>query len=209
MDEQKDLKDPIAIRHFLIRVPKTHKDEIELSNGQKLFLDNIFNQTQHRSHEGTVVSAPVKLRSQIKKGARVWFHHMVTPLDRPQKLIGDIYYAGWTDHIEATNDNQIFAYQNEGEEIKPFQWWLFVKPVETTKNLQSKVLDLTYVNSKNVQNVGEVAFISDKAKKYLGVNVGEKIVYTENQRYEVHIDGEIYFKVRPTAVLYAIEKETA
>jgi len=201
-------REPIAVRHFLIRVPKTHVDEIELSYGKKLFVDVIFNETHHRSHEGIVVSAPAKLRKEIKSGARVWFHHMVTNMQRPQKLEDDIYYAGWTSHIEASNENQIFAYQNPNEEIKMFQWWILVEPIESSNRLKSTVLDLAYVNNKLVENTGRIAFIGDKSKEYLKVNVGETIVYTENQRYEVKIDGKVYFKVRPTAVLYATE-ETA
>jgi len=195
-----------GVRHFLIRLDKTHKDELELSNGQKLYLDPKFNEARHRHHFGHVLCPPRKLEGEIQRGAKVWFHHLVTTIRTPQKVVDGIFYVGWTDHVDACNSNQIFAYQNEGEEVKAFQWWVFVEPIGTTKNIESSVIDLSVVNQKNVDNMGRVAIINEKTSKYYGVNIGDVVVYKENQRYEVDINGKTYYRVRPENLIYHVKE---
>ena len=205
LNKKEILEKAKGARHFVISVDKTHKDEIELKNGMKLWTDPKFNEVANRVHSGYVVCAPKKLENVIKKGARIWFHHMVTNIQRPQKIEEGIYYLGWTQTLQGCVDNQVFAYQNKGEDIVPFQWWMFVKPFKSTRKLESKILDLSFSNEKAVNDVGEIALIGEKPQQYYGLKKGDVICYNITQRYMVEIDGEIYFRVNPESAFYVEE----
>lgn len=205
-----------GVKHFVINVEKTHKDEIELSNGQKLYLDPKFNEVANRVHYGYVICAPKKLEHQFPKGTKVWFYHMATVMKKPKMGVNGkqvqsegqfiekgIYYLGWSDHIDAGVENQVIAYEDKNGDIKAFQWWVLVKPKDSTHKIKSNILDVSFVNSQVIQNVGEVAFISDKCSKYWNVSVGDTVSYKDSQRYEIEINGEIYYRIRPQAILYA------
>ena len=204
-----NLENAKAINRFIIKVPKTHKEEIEVG-GVKMYVDVKFNPHLHRVHYGTVVDSPNKLKGIIKKGSRIWFTHKVTALElekttKPQRLDGEYYYVDYDDTIENAINNQAFCYEDENGKIHPIGWFLLAKPTGTTHELKSQFLHVI-TKKPIVQNIGVVTHINDRVKEYFGIDVGDEICYSDAQRYEVNIDGEIYYKVRASQIMYVKEK---
>jgi co-chaperonin GroES (HSP10) len=201
-----DIDKAQAIKYFLIRVPKTHNDTIKLKSGIELAVDAKWDEKSNRIHDGIVVAPPKKLEGVVQRGARVWFHHMVTHLQRKQNVHQDVYYAFYDGRMENSIECQVIAYQNPNEQITPLNWFILVKPTESSQKVTSSVISV--VNLKNlIDNIGQVCFINDQTAKYFDLKVGDVVRYSDNSCYEVKIDGELYYRVRPQNVMYKIEQE--
>lgn len=198
-----------AIQRVLIQVPQTHDETIKTKSGLELFVDIRYNEVDYRKQTGIVVSAPKKHQDVLTVGSEVWFHQIITNLQKPRRLKDDIYYAIIDDTEENCVTSQIFAYKNNPQDkIKPFGWFILVEPIGGSIKEKPKSNFLEVVSfKKEVDDIGVVKAINKQTSDKYGINIGDTIVYNKSARYAIY-DGEtMYYRVRPQSVLYKEEND--
>jgi len=200
-----DIYNVRSINKFIARVEKTHNDSIKSDSGLELWVDNRYNEHLPRVHHGTVISAP-KNCQYVPKGAKIWFHHNVTKLLSPQKIAKDVYYMTYDDTLDNCINNHAIAYEKEDGTIEPLGWFMMVNPVGTTEGLKSDAIQI--VNLKNLkEDIGEIVYANQRTLDYFQLKIGDKICYQKSSRYEVDINGQKLFRIRPQTALYKIKED--
>ena len=72
---------------FVVELEKKINDTIKTDSGLELYVDNRFNEFEHRVTEGPVVCSPRKYNTGVKKGDTLYFHHLVV-INEGQALTG-------------------------------------------------------------------------------------------------------------------------
>lgn len=57
-----------SISRFIVSIPKKIQDTITTDSGLELYVDNRFNEFEHRSTSGEVVSSPLRYDTGVKEG---------------------------------------------------------------------------------------------------------------------------------------------
>ena len=73
---------------FVVELEKTINDTIKTDSGLELYVDNRFNEFEHRVTEGPVVCSPQKYNTGVKEGDTLYFHHLVV-VNEGQALTGE------------------------------------------------------------------------------------------------------------------------
>lgn len=95
---------------FVVELEKQFNDTIKTDSGLELYVDNRFNEFEHRVTEGPVVCSPLKYNTGVEEGDTLYFHHLVV-INEGQVLTGnDNHYLVRYDPNHTIN-NQAIAYK--------------------------------------------------------------------------------------------------
>jgi len=187
---------------FVVELEKKINDTITTDSGLELYVDNRFNEFEHRVTEGPVVCSPIKYKTGVKKGDTLYFHHLVV-INEGQILTGnDNHYLVRYDPNHTIN-NQAIAYKSKKTgKVKPLAGWALLEFVEQ-KELEVKS-DIIHVidNKEKLPTKGVVSFNSPWLKD-LGVKKGDIVGFKQNRDYRITIDGVEYFRTRAEDLMYA------
>lgn len=199
---------------FIVKVDKKFSDEIELSNGNKLFVDTRFNPENHRAYCGEIVAIPEGVDSYgAKVGDTLYFHHHV--------ILSEGYCIDKENSLYMVKMSANDGYENHGYLIK--------RPDGTFKCL----VDFLFVTKKRKQkeqvresgliipdladvpeNEGKIAFDSDRLQEYPYIcvkdggftskylEVGDLVGYEKDSDMTFIVDGEVYYRMRFRDLLY-------
>jgi len=148
---------------------------------------------------GTVISAPINIKTPIKAGDQVIIHHNV--FRRWYDVRGKERNSG--NYIDenrySVSPDQLFAYKQNGEWHCP-NMYCFVKPLENediwSAESEQKLLGvLTYTND----------YLSS-----LGLSCGDIVGFTPESEYEFNIDDKKLYRILSTEITinYGHKKET-
>ena len=148
---------------------------------------------------GTVISAPINIKTPIKAGDQVIIHHNV--FRRWYDVRGKERNSG--NYIDenrySVSPDQLFAYKQNGEWHCP-NMYCFVKPLENediwSAESEQKLLGvLTYTND----------YLSS-----LGLSCGDIVGFTPESEYEFNIDDKKLYRILSTDITinYGHKKET-
>ena len=115
---------------FVVKLDKRFDDTITTDSGLELYIDNRFNEFEHRVTEGPVVAVPFKFDTGVKEGDTLYFHHLVV-MNEGQVLTGeDNTYVVRYDPDFAVN-NQAIAYKcQEDGKIRCLAGWRLLEAVQ-------------------------------------------------------------------------------
>ena len=190
---------------FVVELEKQINDTIVTDGGLELFVDNKFNEFQHRVTEGPVVASPLRHDTGVKEGDTLYFHHLVV-MNEGQVLTGhEKHYLVRYDPVNTVN-NQAIAYKcQESGEVQPLAGWTLLEPVgEPEPGEQSDLIEVVKLVDSPVRTA-RVPFDCD-ATKELGIKKGDVVGLKKNRDYEIKIDGKTYFRVRAEDILYVEEE---
>lgn len=177
------------IRDFLVEIPKRFKDEIELSDGSKLWLASKYQEFNNRVTSAKVIAIPAKDDMGVDVGDELYFHHhVVTTLDKYSQELEDKKFN--------VRPDQAIAHKNKDGVIKSLGEWVLVEPVEQNDKLQSEVLEII---QEKVNSMGRVKYMS---KDYHDVKEGDLVEFSKNSDYEIEIDGEPMWRMLYTDMLF-------
>ena len=186
---------------FVVELEKQFNDTIKTDSGLELYVDNRFNEFEHRVTEGPVVCSPLKYNTGVEEGDTLYFHHLVV-INEGQVLTGnDNHYLVRYDPNHTIN-NQAIAYKSKKTgEVKPLMGWALLEFTEQeeleTKSDLIEVVDL----SEKLPTKGRIAFDSTWLEE-LGVKSGDVVGFKQNRDYRIKIDGKEYYRTRAEDLLY-------
>tara|TARA_R110001583_G_scaffold110181_1_gene259139 strand:- start:13578 stop:14165 length:588 start_codon:yes stop_codon:yes gene_type:complete len=188
---------------FIVELEKTINDTITTSGGLELYVDNRFNEFEHRITEGPVVCAPSKFETGVKKGDTIYFHHLVV-INEGQILTGnDNHYLIRYDDNQTIN-NQAIAYKcQDTKEVRPLAGWSLLKPVEQEAEVVSDIIEVINTENEKLPTRAEVAFDAPWLEE-LGVKKGDIVGFKKNRDYRIKIDGEEYYRTRSEDLMYKL-----
>ena len=188
------------LNYFVVDLPKTTNDEIEIEGGLKIYMDTKFNEFDHRVTGGRVVAVPCKYDTGVEVGDWLYFHHHVVN-HNAQPLTGkDTHYVVLYDD-EETLRSQAIAYKNKDDDIKMLSGWTLLDPVEEESDLTSQIIDIIEMREKGYKR-GRLMYEA-KWTDDLGIKAGDIIGFEKNGDYRIKIDGKEYFRVRKDGLMYA------
>lgn len=190
-----------SINAFVVRIQKPLKEEITLSNGLKLFVDNKFNEFEHRVSEGEVVATPAKYDLGVSVGDTIYFHHHVVIGDGQKVHWEDDLYFVYYDPDKAVM-SQAIAYKNSQGEVKCLSNWFLLTSTNETESIDSESVILDHLK-KDVKNEAVIDCLP--AKYDIEVKEKDVVGFKKNSDYEITIDDHVYFRVREDDILYVKE----
>jgi len=189
---------------FVVELENTINDTIKTSSGLELYVDNRFNEFEHRVTEGPVVCAPSKYNTGVKKGDTLYFHHLVV-VNEGQALTGcdNHYLIKYND--KHTINNQAIGYKcKDMGEIRPLAGWSLLKPVDQKAEVVSEIIEVVSTDDQKLPTRAEVAFDAPWLED-LGVKKGDVVGFKKNRDYRITIDGQEYYRTRAEDLMYVIE----
>ena len=133
---------------------------------------------------GTVINAPINIKTPIKSGNEVIVHHNV--FRRWYDVRGNERNSGnyIKEDTYTVSEEQIFAYKQNGKWHCPIQY-CFVEPLEnkdvwSTDSEQKLIGKLTYTND----------YLSS-----LGLSCGDVVGFTPNSEYEFNIEDKKLYRI--------------
>jgi len=185
---------------FVIELEKKIKDTITTKEGLTLYVDNRFNEFEHRITEGPVVCAPSKYDTGVEPGDTLYFHHLVV-LNEGQVLTGEKNHYLVRYDSQNTINNQAIAHKNKDGEIKPLAGWTLLEPIEQEElKTKSDVIEVVELKKK-LPTKGRIAFTAkwiDESE----LKVGDVVGFKQNRDYRITIDGKEYYRTRLEDLLY-------
>jgi len=186
---------------FVVELEKKINDTITTDSGLELYVDNRFNEFEHRVTEGPVVCSPLKYKTGVKKGDTLYFHHLVV-INEGQILTGDDNHYLVRYDPNHTINNQAIAYKSKKTgKVKPLAGWALLEFIEQeeleTKSDLIQVID----NKEKLPTKGIVSFDCDWLKE-LGVKKGDVVGFKQNRDYRLKIDGKEYYRTRAEDLMY-------
>ena len=190
------------LEKFLVRIPERLNNTISIA-GNELYLDNRFNEFEHRVVEGEVMSTPMRYEEcPVNKGDTLYFHHHVV-IDKGQKLMyedDDIYIVNY--HPTHPYSSQAFAYKNQQGKVRPLSNWVLLEPIDPEPKTTSEFLHLLDKEEDNER--GKVVMLTEEMREH-GLKIGDVVGFSKNSDYEINIDGTKYWRMRMDDLLYYVK----
>ena len=188
---------------FVVKLDKRFDDTITTDSGLELYIDNRFNEFEHRVTEGPVVAVPFKFDTGVKEGDTLYFHHLVV-MNEGQVLTGeDNTYVVRYDPDFAVN-NQAIAYKcQEDGKIRCLAGWCLLEAVQEEED-ENGLIEVVSLEDK-LPTTGKVAYMCEEAE-YLGIESGDVVGFKENRDYRIKIDGVEYYRTRAEDLMYVIQE---
>tara|TARA_R100001163_G_C5068160_1_gene208012 strand:+ start:4432 stop:5082 length:651 start_codon:yes stop_codon:yes gene_type:complete len=207
---------------FLVKVDKAYDDTVEV-NGVELSLDIKWDPYKFARQYGVVQETPgwlpKGLKFDVKKGDKIYFHHLVTgsvgAVTVDQKFESESAQdfksqnlITWIDeeNIYKVHWQQIYARVRKGK-LKMLHHWNFVKQkTEDEESIKTKSGIFIKPEVEDITLHGNILHMNEWMKEQ-GVKVGDEIVFSENSEYEMTIEGEKMLRMRNEDILGLIENE--
>jgi len=191
-----------SLKNFIVEIEKELQDEITTDSGLKLYIDTKYNEFEHRTTEGKILSVPLKYYTGAKDGDTLYFHHHVvinggSPLNKTDKQ-----YVVNYDDIHAAQ-NQAIAYKDrDSGEIVPIKGWALLEPVKKDDKGSEGAIEIVTLEEDPVTE-GVVSFSTNELDE-IGVSEGDVVGFKKNRDYRIKIDGKEYYRVAVSELLYRV-----
>ena len=185
---------------FIVEVEDDYNNEVELSNGLKLAVNNTIDNVEHINRIGKLIDGPKG--SNVQQGDTLLFHHNICR--RAWGLKGkkrqSMFYI--KSHIYYIPITEIFMVKRQGasdwEAIDPY---VFVKPLEAQKKVLKNGLEIMEDSYKDMKNLMGTISYSNKTLLYSGINEGDLVTFQEDSEFEFEIGGEIHYRMKTNDIL--------
>ena len=193
-----------SLQKFIVDIPKRINDSKVLENGVEIYVDNRFNEFEHRVTSGKVLSVPCKYDVNVKVGDTLYFHHLVV-LNGGQSLTGmkDSYLVQYDEGNPLNSQAIAYKCQDTGD-IYPLGGWSLLEYVEEEDDLTSESISLVDLKEK-LPTKGKVSIDAEWIND-LGVFSGDVVGFKQNMDYRIDVDGKEYYRVDPSDFLYVEEE---
>jgi len=206
--------------YFLVKVDKPYDDTIEL-NGKEMFLDIKFDPYRFARQYGVIHSVPVGLPKgldfDIKKGDKIYFHHLVTgakgavTIDKKFENESNQDYKSlnlvtWIDeeNVYKVHWQQIYARVRKGK-LKMLHHWNFIKQkTEDEDSIKTKSGIFIKPEVDDITLHGVVVHMNDWLKEQ-GVKIGDEVVFSEDSEYDMTIENKRLLRMRNEDILALVD----
>ena len=191
-----------AVYHFIVSVPKKVEDTLKLGD-KEIFLENKFNEFEHRISYGEIITEPMKHPElQCKPGDTLIFHHHVTT--NPALNLGDKRHLVLYDPENGRMSQAIAYREKDSGELHMLCDWLFVLPVdEREDDVTESGIITELATQKELANEAEI-YMPHPELEAQGVKPGDIVVFDKNSDYKIKLDnGDVVYRMRVDDIVYA------
>ena len=182
-----------------VKIDKKYNDEVEFSNGEKLYLDVSWNPEHHVTICGEVVALPRGewckntrgewIKQELQIGDLAYFNYLT--VDKEKLVTGerDVYLVDL---------EECFCYIRSGE-INAIANHVLIEP----DMIEDKVGSIYVGVPKRSEEEGYVRYMSTplKDKEELGLDSGDKVRFHERNAFLNKIEGNEYYVMRQNDLL--------
>ena len=189
-----------ATIYFIVEVSEDYNNQVELSNGLKLHVNNSIDNVEHINRIGKLVDGPQN--TNTSPGDLLLFHHNICRRSwglKSKKRQSPFYIKQGIYYIPAT---EIFMIKRQGNsEWEALDPYVFVKPLQAEKKVLKNGLEIMEDSYKDRKNLmGTIGFLN-KALLHSGIKEGDLITFQEDSEFEFEIDGERYYRMETKDIL--------
>lgn len=186
-------------QRLAVKIEKKYNDEVEFSNGEKLFLDVSWNPEHHVAICGEVVALPrgewckntrgEKVKQELQIGDLAYFNYLTVDKDN---LVTD------ERNVYLVDLEECFCYVRSGE-ITAVANHVLIEP----DMIEEKVGSIYVGVPKKSEEEGYVRYISAplKDKEELGLVIGDKVRFHDRNAFLNKIEGNEYYVMRQDDLL--------
>ena len=186
-------------QRVVVKVEKKYNDTIELSNGNKLYLDVTYNPEQHVVICGEVVATPNTkwckrtdghyIRQELNIGDKIYFNYLT---------VGNENKINDEDNCYMLNLEMVFCYVRNGK-ITATSNHVLVQP----KPKEKKIGSIYVPESGNDEINGILRYIGTPKKNFEKPDVvpGCLVAFEETYAFENEIEGEKYYVMQQDDLL--------
>lgn len=193
-----------ATVYFVVEVSQDYNNEVELSDGVKLAVNNSIDSVEHINRIGKLIDGPK--HSSAQKDDMLLFHHNICRRSwglKSKKRQSIFYIKEGIYYIPAT---EIFMIKKQGasqwQAIDPY---VFISPLAAqTKILNNgfEIMEPAYKERKNL--MGRVSYPNKELLK-LGIQKGDLVAFQEDSEFEFKIKGQIHYRMKTQDILAVYE----
>lgn len=174
-----------SLYNYIISTNSRYDNKVSVGN-KELILNTEITERDYLfvNRIGTVINAPINIKTPIESGNEVIVHHNV--FRRWYDVRGNERNSGnyIKEDTYTVSEEQIFAYKQNGKWHCPIQY-CFVEPLEnkdvwSTDSEQKLIGKLTYTND----------YLSS-----LGLSCGDVVGFTPNSEYEFNIEDKKLYRI--------------
>ena len=197
----------------LVSVKQKYNNQIEINDGQVIWLDTSFKPMHHVSICGVVEAVPRMLSSNhyahgdstmdLKVGDKVYFHYLTVDPNNLVEVDGKDYYQ-----VDYFN---IFCYKRDGKMHMTNEWCL-VEPVEDVLGAHyegtSIIIPEMYRKKKNYK-IGKLKKIGGPLRNHDALDVAPEdyVIYQKDSDFENEIEGVVYYTMMQKHLFAVIQEE--
>ena len=183
---------------FWIRIEKPEEDTVKCGD-LDLVLNTSYNPMYHARRYGEIFIAPqsTSFDVDVKKGDKVWFHHFVANKDKVVNYIEE-------DNIYVADITQIYARERDGKVETVHHWNMIKQLVESESDIKTESGIYLKPEVEDIVQRGVVKYPS-KTLTEMGVNIGDKIIFTKNSEYDMDINGDELLRMRDCDIVAVYE----
>ena len=191
------------MHHFVVELDKQIHDTMTTESGMELYVDNRFNEFEHRVVEGPVKAVPAKYDTPVRVGDTLYFHHLVV-LQEGQKLTGNSRDFMVLYDPKTCVANQAIAYKDQDTgEVHPLGDWCLMNPVEDEPDIVSEIIEIVGLK-KNPPKQAEL-WRGNHMTRDMGLSDGDIVGIKKNMDYSITIDGKERFRVDARDLLFVYD----
>ena len=188
-----------ALKHFFVEVPEKTTGTITVG-GKEIFLDTRFNEFEHRVCHGRVVSTPHLVKTGVKKGDTLFFHHHVTISDNLR--VDDGIYMAVLD-LDNTRGSHAIAYRDSKGELHMLADWVFLEPIEEEEDEEVTDAGIIVVSLEEKKEVEARIVTPSQYMIEQGVKKGDIVGFLPDRDYKMKLDDDsIVYRMTDDDVLY-------
>lgn len=182
----------------VVRVDKKYQDEIDLGNGNKLFLDTTYQPEHHVTICGEVVALPnttwckttdgTFIRNDLYVGDLVYFNYLT--VDPTNLLEGE-------ENLYTVDLEMIFCFVRDGRITATANYAL----IEPKENIEKK--GSIYLSTPKLsKNMGYIEHLSTPKKNFekTGLLPGDEVWFHERFAFENEIEDKKYYVMQQTVI---------
>jgi co-chaperonin GroES (HSP10) len=181
-------------QRVVVRVDKKYQDEIDIGNGQKLYLDPSWKPEEHVTICGEVVAIPNSkwcktftgdfIENELYVGDLIYFNYLT--VDPTNLIPGE-------KNLYTVDLEMIFCYVRGGR-ITATSNHALIKPIRIKQPMRGKIY-LSTPNSGVSKNRGVVKYLSPPKKNSEKPEIarGDEVWFHERNAFENEIEGKKYY----------------
>ena len=176
-----------ALQSFIVEPFKNTRYNNTKTLGKVELITSVSEEDHKFSNRYAIVkSLPLGYNGDVEIGDTLLVHHNVFKFYNDIKGRRKSGKSFFKENLFFIDNEQFYLYKKQ-DKWKAHGKYCFVKPIPTNKSLILK-------NTKYEPLQGIIKY-SNKQLERLGVNEGDKIIFTPNSEYEFDVDGEMLYRM--------------
>ena len=190
--------------NVIIERHKHTKNEVDIGNGKKLFIDTSWYEEDHIIQYGIVKYPPIRLDKwlntevELKSGDKVYGHHFIgkdsNKIEIHEKKYNMLPY------------NMFYVRVRNGKIHMLSDWVLVEKVVDKEEDIitDSGIILKTQVQKK--EQIGVIKHVNSTSKDF-GFKPGDRILFVKDADYEMEVEGEKLFRMKNENILCKVSDD--